>query len=369
MNMPSGVDPDIQDIMGLRSPDRERTLAVLRRKSDLRAVLMPHVIPLLAWNAVAETRSRIAVVARPNTSARSPMPCSTRTRTSQSGDGFRALSPSAIPSLAADCLFQGLEDTRFEVRFQCGRALATMVAGRRHPYRRRSCVRVVRRRSPSAGRYGKDGICSIDSPTAKRDVCRRVHQKPREPEPRPRVYGSIAGVAGRAAQDRPARAVCRRSKLHGTALEYLERILPPPRSRPALALSRGHRPAARTLPPAGGHRRRLAPSDQFITLNLEELNKRPTPRSSTMAEHKHLIAPREPTPVTGRPPTTQVPDTCRRISFNEQVQRLALFSLIERLWTGGLAMDQLVRLTVPSCTRPMPGRHRIVEVLGILVSR
>ena len=88
-----------------------------------------------------------------------------------------------------------------------------------------------------------------------------------------------------------------------------------------------------------------------------------------MAEQKHLIAPREPTPATGRPPTTHGSGHLPQDLFNEQVQRLALFSLIgAALWTSGLAMDQLVRLTVPTMYQTDAWKHLIVEVLGILVS-
>jgi eukaryotic-like serine/threonine-protein kinase len=88
-----------------------------------------------------------------------------------------------------------------------------------------------------------------------------------------------------------------------------------------------------------------------------------------MAEQKHLIAPREATPAPGRPPTTHASGHLPQDLFNEQVQRLALFSLIgAALWTSGLAMDQLVRLTVPTAYQTDAWKHLIVEVLGILVS-
>src|SRR5207247_10655846 len=48
------LDPDVQDILSLRSRDRERVADVLTREEGLTAALVPHIIPLLAWDPVAE---------------------------------------------------------------------------------------------------------------------------------------------------------------------------------------------------------------------------------------------------------------------------------------------------------------------------
>ena len=49
---PPTADPEIQEIVDLRSRNRERVLRVLRDDEDLPASLVPHVIALLAWDAV-----------------------------------------------------------------------------------------------------------------------------------------------------------------------------------------------------------------------------------------------------------------------------------------------------------------------------
>ena len=114
--------------MWLRSRDRDRVLAVLRRDEELTPTLIPHVIPLLAWDPVADDAIRALRKVAPRTSARSPTRCSTRTRTLR----FRRRIPRVMAvcrsQRAADSLLLGLEDIRFEVRFQCGRALAAIVA-------------------------------------------------------------------------------------------------------------------------------------------------------------------------------------------------------------------------------------------------
>ncbi len=44
------LDPTMRDILDLRSRDRDRVADVLRREEGLTSMLVPHVIPLLAWD-------------------------------------------------------------------------------------------------------------------------------------------------------------------------------------------------------------------------------------------------------------------------------------------------------------------------------
>ena len=82
-----------------------------------------------------------------------------------------------------------------------------------------------------------------------------------------------------------------------------------------------------------------------------------------------LIAPREPTPAPGRSPTTGFSRHLPQDLVNDQLGRLALFSLIGMaLWTTGLLIDQLVMLTVPSVYQYTGWKPRVLEVLGIIVS-
>ncbi len=48
------LDPDILDILVLRARNRDRVVEVLSREDGLTPVLVPHVIPLLAWEPVAD---------------------------------------------------------------------------------------------------------------------------------------------------------------------------------------------------------------------------------------------------------------------------------------------------------------------------
>ena len=62
---PSGVEPEIQDMIGLRSRDRDRILAVLRRDKELTPALIPHAIRLLAWDPVVDDVIRALRIVAP----------------------------------------------------------------------------------------------------------------------------------------------------------------------------------------------------------------------------------------------------------------------------------------------------------------
>jgi hypothetical protein len=121
-------EPEIQEILALRSRNRERILAVLRDEEGLPATLIPHVIPLLAWDPVAEEAGRALrrvveervgeltdALIDPN------QPFAVRRRLAR-------VFATGVSQRAADGALLGLDDLRFEVRFQCGRSLASIVA-------------------------------------------------------------------------------------------------------------------------------------------------------------------------------------------------------------------------------------------------
>jgi hypothetical protein len=125
--IPESVDPEIHEILALRSRDRERVIPVLRNEEGLPASLVPHVIPLLAWDPVAQDAllalrkvaeervgELIDALLDPN------QPFAVRRRLA------RVFSV-CVSQRAADGLLLGLDDQRFEVRFQCGRSLAALL--------------------------------------------------------------------------------------------------------------------------------------------------------------------------------------------------------------------------------------------------
>ncbi|MGH9254349.1 MAG: hypothetical protein ACRD3C_07240 [Vicinamibacterales bacterium] len=122
------ADPEVQDILALRSRRPDTVLGVLRRDGALSLSLVPHVIPLLAWDAVADDAVRaLRTVAEEclgeliSTLIDPDQPFVVRRRLA------RVLS-ACVSQRAADGLLLGLEDLRFEVRVRCGRSLAAVVA-------------------------------------------------------------------------------------------------------------------------------------------------------------------------------------------------------------------------------------------------
>jgi hypothetical protein len=125
-SLPVG-DPEVMEILALKSRNRDRVLGVLRSEEGLAPTLIPHVIPLLAWDPVAEDAVRalrkvseervgelIDALLDPN------QPFAVRRRLA------RVFSV-CVSQRAIDGLMLGLEDLRFEVRFQCGRSLASIL--------------------------------------------------------------------------------------------------------------------------------------------------------------------------------------------------------------------------------------------------
>ena len=124
---PAVTHSDIQQIMTLQSGDREGVLRVLRSSRGLSPAVVPHVIPLLASDevshdciralrSVAEERlgELIDALVDPN------QPFVVRRRLA------RVFSV-CVSQRAADGLLIGLDDLRFEVRYQCGRSLLSII--------------------------------------------------------------------------------------------------------------------------------------------------------------------------------------------------------------------------------------------------
>ena len=123
---PAPLDPVLGRITELRSGDPKRVRKALEQ-APLEAPLAAHVIPLLAWDDVAEDAQRALRRAGSGISGQlidamldSSQDFAVRRRVP------RLLA--ALPSARSmEALFLGLNDKRFEVRFRCGKALARLL--------------------------------------------------------------------------------------------------------------------------------------------------------------------------------------------------------------------------------------------------
>jgi ATP:ADP antiporter, AAA family len=227
--IPEGVDPEIHEILALRSRDRDRVVPVLRTEDGIPPTIVPHVIPLLAWDPVsqdaiyalrkvAEERvgELIDALLDPN------QPFAVRRRLA------RVFSV-CVSQRAADGLLLGLDDQRFEVRFQCGRSLAAIME--KNPRIRVDAERVysVVLREVAVGRSIWDSHRLLD----------RVEDSDRQSFVDEFVKGrasqGLAHVFTLLSLVLPADPVqvafrglhADDDNLRGTALEYLDGVLPP----------------------------------------------------------------------------------------------------------------------------------------------
>jgi hypothetical protein len=177
---------------------------------------------------------------------------------------------------AVDSLLMGLEDIRFEVRFQCGRSLSAIVANQ--PDLRIDAARVfaVVQREVAVGRpvwEGRHLLDRLDDGESQTFVDEFV---------RTRANQSLAHVFTVLSLVLPAEPLqiafrglhADDEHLRGTALEYLESILPVAIRDPLWPFLEDHRPAGRTIKPREDILADLLRSNHSIMLNIEELRRR-----------------------------------------------------------------------------------------------
>jgi hypothetical protein len=124
---PASLEPELRDLLSLRSRNRERVIDVLSRDEGLSAGLVPHAITLLAWDQVADhalfalrkvaeehVGQLVDALLDPN------QDFAIRRRLA------RVFSV-CVSQRAASGLMFGLEDPRFDVRYQSARSLLEIV--------------------------------------------------------------------------------------------------------------------------------------------------------------------------------------------------------------------------------------------------
>ena len=270
------VDPDIQDILRLRSRDRDQVLRVLRNEDGLAAALVPHAIPLLAWDPVAadalfalkkvaEERvgQLIDALIDPN------QDFTIRRRLA------RAFSV-CVSQRAVDGLLLGLDDPRFEVRFQCGRSLRSIVEKNPGVRIEAGQIFAVVLREVAVGRPVWESRRLLDEFDAQ-DPRSLVDELVRD-----RASHSLAHVFTLLALVLPSEPlqIAFRSLhttdlyLQGTALEYLEGLLPAPIRERLWPFLEDRRTRGGPQRPRDEVLADLMRSNQSIMLNLEELQRR-----------------------------------------------------------------------------------------------
>jgi hypothetical protein len=271
-----GADPELQEIIALRSKDKAKIVRVLNNDDGLPASLVPHVIPLLAWDPVADVAVHalrkvaeervgelIDALLDPN------QPFAVRRRLA------RVFSV-CVSQRAADGVMLGLEDTRFEVRFQCGRSLASILEKNPRVHIDKTRAFEVVRREVAVGRPVWESHRLLD---------RLEDQEQRsfvDEFLKDRANQSLAHVftlLSLVLPTEPLRIAFRglhtdNQSLRGTALEYLEGVLPPQIRERLWPFLDDQRSRGREKRPREDILADLMRSHLSIMLNLEELQQR-----------------------------------------------------------------------------------------------
>lgn len=218
-------DPLLAAVAALRSRDPSRVRPALRPRDGLAPELVAHAIPLLAWDAVAsEAQSALRAVCDRHVGQivdallDPEQEFTIRRRLPQVL--ARGSSERAVQGLVA-----GLADRRFEVRFQCGAALARVLG--RHPRltvdRETVHEAVLQEAGVDRRVWESHRILDEDRSPFSDDLLRERTSRSLE-----HVFTLLSLVY----PAKPLRIAYRGlhtkdESLRGTALEYLESVLPP----------------------------------------------------------------------------------------------------------------------------------------------
>ncbi len=275
---PSGsTDPDEPRSRDLRSRDARRVIRALR-DGPLHPALALQAIPLLAWDDVAQEAIEALRTAGPETMA----PLVARLLDPDEEFTIRRRVPLVLGTYpdprAVEALVEGLADRRFEVRYRCGRALSHVLglepALRVRPERVYEAISREARVGSTVWRGRQvldDAGDATWSPVLDEAIRTRASRSLEH------VFTLLALVLPR----QPLRIAFRGlltddPLLRGTALEYLESVLPTEIRRqlwPYLEDDRPRRPAS--VPPADTALANLLRSSDSIAVSLESPRRTP----------------------------------------------------------------------------------------------
>jgi hypothetical protein len=267
---------DLHEIVALRSRDADRVRAVLGQGDGLPATLVPHVIPILAWDPVADAAIRaLQGVAEEHVGAfvdallDPNLPFAARRRLA------RVFSV-CVSQRAADGLLLGLEDLRFEVRFHCGRSLAAVVEKNALIKLDRERVFALVRREVAVGRPVWESqrlLDDVDNSSFEEAVVRR-----RAGQSLAHVFTLLSTVLPTVPLQIAYKGLqTDDASLRGTALEYLEEVLPRDirdRLWPYLGDATSPMGASKSTRDREQVLAALMRSDESIAVNLRELRRR-----------------------------------------------------------------------------------------------
>ena len=269
-------DRELLALIGLRSHDKARIVRILATDPPISPLLVSHVVPLLAWDAIADSATEaLRTVAESRigefTDALldSEQPFAVRRRLARVFTSCRS-------QRAVDGLMLGLDDSRFEVRLQCGRSLAAITKASPQLRIETERVLVVVQREATVSRRVWESRQLLDrrerdgpEPLIDELVIERGDQSLAH------VFTLLSLVFPR----EPLRIAFQGlhtddGRLRGTALEYLALILPPQIHQQLSPFLGGGRAAGTVGRSRDAVVAELLLSNDSILLNLADLKQR-----------------------------------------------------------------------------------------------
>lgn len=269
------LDADMLQMLALRSRDQERVKRALRSDQPLAPALIPHVIPLLAWDPVAGD----AVQALQKVADRHIGELVDALVDADQDFAIRRRLPrvlgQCVSQRAADGLTLGLDDMRFEVRYQCARSLATIVEKNPRIHVDRALVFDVVQREAAVGRPVWESNRLLNRlEEAEDSVFVDQFVKDRAGRSLAHVFTLLSLVLPAEPLQIAYRGLHSDDRnLRGTALEYLESVLPPSIRDRLWPYLEDSRPAHRPVRPREEILADLVRSNESIMLNLEALKR------------------------------------------------------------------------------------------------
>lgn len=269
-------DPLLRRVLELRSGDADRVRRALGEIDPADRALTPHVIPLLAWEAVADAAGKV-------------LHAGTSHIVGQLVDALvdpdeefairrripRLLSECTSP-LAVEGLLQGLLDRRFEVRFRCGRALIRLqeTIGILSLDVDRVYLPVLREVAVDRAVWESQKLIDLSGDDEESPFVDRV-LRDRASRSLEHVFTVLSLVLPRQALQVAFRGLhADDPALRGTALEYLESILPPHVRDPLWSLLEERRPGRPTSRSREEVLADLMRSNESIELDLRAAQRR-----------------------------------------------------------------------------------------------
>jgi ATP:ADP antiporter, AAA family len=274
---PAPDDPLAERIAALGSGDATRVRRALEGP-PLPPSLVPHVIPLLAWDALAP--AALAALRSPAAEAVEPLVGALLSPDEEFA--IRRRVPRILEIVggerAVEGLLRGLEDARFEVRYRCGRALARLRARAPDdpPDRERVVAAVLREARLDRGVWEGQRLLDADDLGGEAPEAGGLDELVRARAGRSLEH--VFTLLSLAFPSQPLLLAFRGLHAHdpslrGLALEYLESALPPEVRSALWPYLEDGPPASRPSRPREQLLQALLASHESIQVDLEQLRR------------------------------------------------------------------------------------------------